>query len=84
MVVHHVWRPRALWRVLHRVTERGRGRRRGSKVLLWWCHHVVGMGHHRGLAGIVCRVVVGGLPRARPTRVWLTGRRRVVVDGHGN
>lgn len=41
LVVHHVRCPRGLGGMLHWVAD-GRGRWGwGTKVLLWWCHHVV-------------------------------------------
>lgn len=82
MVVHHVGRPGALRRMLHGVTDRRRRGRWGAKVLLWWCHHVVRVGHYRGLARIVPWMVVGGLTRAR-SRVRLTGGG-VILNGHSD
>lgn len=49
--------------------------------MLRWRHHVVRVRNHRRLAGVVPRVVVGGLPRAWAGREGLPGGR-VVVDGH--
>lgn len=53
-------------------------------MLLWWCHHVVRVGHYRWLARIVPWVVVGGLSGAWPTRVRLPRRRGVILDGHSD
>lgn len=75
LVVHHMWCPRGLGRMLHWVADRRRRGRWGAKVLLWWPHHVVRVGHNRWLARIVPRVVVWGLPRAWPTRKGLASRR---------
>lgn len=79
MIVHHVWRPRALRRMLHWVADGGRRGRWGAKVLLRWRHHVVGVGHYRWLAGIVPWVVVGlpGSPR-------VLSRGGVILNGHGD
>lgn len=82
LVVDHVWCPRALGRMLHGVADRRRRWRWGAKVLLWWCHHVVRVGHYRWLARILPRVVVGGLTWTWPTRVGLPRRRGVILDGH--
>lgn len=82
LVVHHVWCPRALRRMLHGVADWRRRRRWGPKVLLWWRHHVVRVSHYRGLARIVPWMVVGRLTRAW-SRVWLT-RRGVILNGHGD
>lgn len=81
LVVHHVWRTRSLGRMLHGVIDRrGRGWW-GAEVLLRWGHHVVSVGHHRGLTGIVPRVVVGWLAGPRTSRERLP-RGRVILNGH--
>lgn len=82
LVVHHVWCPGALRRMLHGVADGRRRGRRGTKVLLWWRHHVVRVGHYRGLTRIVPWMVVGRLTRAG-SRVWLTGGG-VVLNGHSD
>lgn len=82
LVVHHMWGPRGLARMLHGVTDRWRWWRWGSEVLLRSSHHVVRVGNHRWLARIVW-VVVWGLSRAWPARVGVP-RRRVILDGHGD
>lgn len=84
LVVHHVWCPRALRRMLHGVANRRRWRRWRAEVLLRWCHHVVGVRHYGWLAGIFPGVVVGWLSRAWPTRVGLPRGRGVILDRHGD
>lgn len=66
LVVYHVWCPGSLGRMLHGVADWRRRGWRGTEVLLRWCHHVVRVGHYRGLARIVPWVVVWGLSRAWP------------------
>lgn len=83
LVVHQVWCPRGLGWMLHWVADRRRRRRRGTKVLLRWCHHVVRVGYNRWLARIVPRVVMWGLSGARPSSVRLPSGR-VILDGYGD
>lgn len=83
LVVHHVWCSRGLGRMLHGVADRGRWGGRRAKMLLWWCHHVVGVRHYGWLPRIVPRVVVSGLRWAWPTWVGFS-RGRVILDGHSD
>lgn len=84
LVVHHVWCPRGLGRMLHGVADGRRRGRWGAEVLLRGCHHVVRVGHYRWLARIVPGVVVGWLCGAGPTRVGLPRGGGVILDGHGD
>lgn len=83
LVVHHVWCPGGLGRMLHGVADRRRRGRWGAEVLLRWRHHVVSVGHDRWLARIVPRVVVGGL-RGSTGEGLTGGRGGVVLDGNGD
>ncbi|KAF3859631.1 hypothetical protein F7725_022030 [Dissostichus mawsoni] len=58
--------------------------RRGAKVLLWWRHHVVGVGSYRRLTGIIPRHHVkkkSRLRRRNAETVQDFGGRRGQVDG---
>lgn len=84
LVVHHVWCPRGLGRMLHWVGNGRRRGRRGTKMLLRWCHHMVRVRHYGRLARIVPGVVVGWLARAWPSREGLARGRGVILNGHSD